>query len=241
MNKTRQWSMLTAVACLAILAAGFFLVVKPQRSHASSLRSQAQSVQSSNQQLQSQVSQLRQQQKDLPAQQKLLSQIATKVPDNPALPALIRQLSAAADGAGVDLVSLAPAVPTMATTAPAGTVAATTATTSTASSATTAHSAAASPLAVIALAVQVKGTYFNLEQFFSAVEGLNRAMLVTGFSLSGQAANGAAPAAAGTSGSGAKVDPPGTLTAQITAQVFESPQLAAASPVTSASTTTTGH
>src|SRR4051794_30576413 len=178
MNKTRQWSMLTAVACLAILAAGWFLVVKPQRSHAASLRTQTASVQTTNTQLQSQVNQLKQQQKDLPAQQKLLAQIATKIPDNPALPALIRQLSSAAEGAGVDLVSLAPGAPTV----------------STASAVGVAH-AAVSPLASVPLTVQVHGSYFNVVQFFSAVEGLNRAMLVTGFSL----VPGADPAAPPTS------------------------------------------
>ena len=115
MNRTRQWATLTAVACLAILAAGWFLDVKPQRSHAASLRAQTDSVNSSNNGLRSQVNQLRQQQKSLPAQQKLLSQIATKIPDNPALPALIRQLSAAADGAGANLVSIAPGAPAVAT------------------------------------------------------------------------------------------------------------------------------
>src|SRR3954463_4776948 len=155
MNKTRQWSMLTAVACLAILAAGWFLVVKPQRSHAASLRTQTASVQTSNGQLQSQVNQLKQQQKDLPAQQKLLSQIATKIPDNPALPALIRQLSAAADGAGVNLVSLAPGAPTLAVASAAAPAAVTTKSPS---------APVASPLAVIPLTVQVQGTYFNVEQ-----------------------------------------------------------------------------
>ena len=45
MSKTRQWAMLTAVACLAVLAAGWFLVVKPQRAHASDLRAQTTTVQ----------------------------------------------------------------------------------------------------------------------------------------------------------------------------------------------------
>lgn len=247
MNKTRQWAMLTAVACLAILAIGFFVVVKPQRSHASSLRTQAQTVRAQSAELQSQVDQLRQQQKDLPAQQKLLSQIATKVPDNPALPSLIRQLSAAADGAGVDLVSLAPSVPTMAQTQAPGSAAAKTAATSAtttkpSSAGTAAHRAgAAAPLAIIPLTLQVKGSYFNVEQFFSAVENLSRALRVTGFTLAGKnnAGTTAAPST-GAGAAGAAADPPGTLIAQITAQVYESPQLAAVSPVTSASTTTTG-
>jgi len=215
--------MLTAVVCLAVLAAGWFLVIKPQRAHAADLRTQTQGVNANNAKLRSQVAQLRQQQKDLPAQQKQLSQIATKVPDNPALPSLIRQLSAAADGAGVDLLSLAPGQPAIAA-APAGAATTTTATTSTGSSASAAVSA---PLATIPLTVQVQGTYFNVEQFFSAVESLSRSMLVTGFSLT-PAAGTAGSAGAGAPG--ATSLPPGTLSAQITAQVFESP-----------SATTTGH
>lgn len=236
MSKTRQWATLTAVVCLAVLAAGWFLVVKPQRSHAAGLRTQAQTVQASSTQLRSQVAQLRQQQKDLPAQQKLLSQIAAKVPDNPALPALIRQLSAAADGAGVNLVSLAPSAPTLVT-----------ATRSSAGTATTATATpgvhGGAPLAGIPLALQVQGSYFNIVQFFSAVESLNRAMLISGFSLS-PATSGAAPVAS-TPGAApaAGTLPPGTLNATINAQVFESPQLAPATTTaaSTSATSTTGH
>ena len=220
MSKTRQWAMLTAVVCLAVLAAGWFLVIKPQRTKAADLRTQTQGVEAHNDTLRSQVGQLRQQQKDLPAQQKLLSQIATKVPDNPALPALIRQLSAAADGAGVNLVSLAPGQPAVAS-APVGATTATSTTTTSASGSTS--PAAAAPLATIPLTVQVQGTYFNVEQFFSAVEGLSRAMLVTGFNLTPADGGSNGGAASSASTTGGKALPPGTLTAQITAQVFESP------------------
>ena len=217
MSKSRQWVTLTAMACLAILAAGWFLVIKPQRAHAAQLRSQRAGVESKNSQLRSQVDLLRQEQKDLPAVQKLLSQIATKIPDNPALPTLIRQLSAAADGAGVNLLSLSPGQPTMAGATPGVVTPA-------------AAGAASSPSATIGLTLQVQGSYFNVEQFFNAVESLNRAMLVSGFSLTpaGDSSGAAAP--------GTNALPPGTLTASITAQVFESPQLAP-----SATSTTTGH
>lgn len=239
MSKSRQWATLTAVACLAVLAAGWFLVIKPQRAHAASLRTQAQAVQAASAGLRSQVDQLRQQQKDLPAQQKLLSQIATKVPDNPALPALIRQLSAAADGAGVSLMSLAPSAPAL--------VDATRSTSASTSSATATRPvvhAGAAPLAGIPLAIQVQGSYFNVVQFFSAVESLNRAMLVTGFSLTPATGGSTTPVATGAPATAATDTlPPGTLTAAITAQVFESPQIApAATTATSTSTTsTTGH
>jgi Tfp pilus assembly protein PilO len=237
MSKSRQWATLTAVVCLAVLAAGWFLVIKPQRAHASSLRSQTDGVKAQSAQIRTQVAQLRQEQKDLPAQQKLLSQIATKIPDNPALPALIRQLSAAADGAGVNLLSLAPGQPAMASVTPPAR--------STSAAATGAARrpavAAAAPFASIPLTVSVQGSYFNVEQFFSAVESLNRAMLVTGFTLAPASGSSAPAAGSAPSAGAAGTLPPGTLTAQITAQVFESPQVAPAAATVPTSATTTGH
>jgi hypothetical protein len=116
-------------------------------------------------------------------------------------------------------VSLAPGQPTVAGA------------TTTAAAVTTAGAAAgaASPYATIQLSLQVQGTYFNIEQFFNAVESLSRAMLVSGFTLSpaGEPSSGGA-------GSGVSALPPGTLNAQVTALVFESPQL-------TPSATTTGH
>src|SRR4051794_31600468 len=175
MDKMRQWTMLTVVGVVAVLGAGWFLAVSPQRHHAAQLRSQAASQQSANSQLQSRVSQLQQQQKGLPAQQRRLNQIATKIPDNPALPALIRQLSAAADGAGVDLVSLSPATPTAFT--PYGSTAPATAT-----SAVATPSTAGAP-APIPLPPTVQGSYYNVESFFDAIEKLPRAVLVPGWSM----------------------------------------------------------
>lgn len=224
MTRARQWSVLTAVACLAVVAAGWFVLVKPQRSHAASLRSQAAGVLQTNQTLQAQIAHLRAQAKDLPAQQRKLAEIATKVPDSPALPTLIRQLSAAADSAGVNLVSLAPGQPALvvapvaaapAAAAPAAKPGQTVRAAATATT-TAATAAAAGPLlASIPLQLQVQGSYFNLEQFFAALEGLPRAMLVTQFN--------AAPMAQGNTAGGGAMVPPGTLNVSLTASVFMSP------------------
>jgi len=222
MTRARQWSVLTAVACLAVVAAGWFVIVKPQRTHAASLRSQAADVLQTNQTLQAQISHLRAQAKDLPAQQRKLAEIATRVPDSPALPTLIRQLSAAADSSGVNLVSLAPGQPALVAApvaaAPAPAPAAQPGQTVRAANATTANTAAAAAgplLASIPLQMQVQGSYFNLEQFFAAIEGLPRAMLVTTFSAS--------PMTQGNTTGGTATVPPGTLTVSLTASVFMSP------------------
>lgn len=223
MTRARQWSVLTAVACLAVMAAGWFVLVKPQRGHAANLRTQAAQVDQTNQTLQAQIAHLRAQAKDLPAQQRKLAEIATKVPDSPALPTLIRQLSAAADSAGVNLVSLAPGQPALVQAAAVVRPGAPAAPAAPAASAATA-SAPGALLAAIPLQIQVQGSYFNLEQFFSAVEGLPRAMLVSQFN--------AAPLAEGSGAPGTTAAAPGTLNVTLTASVFMSPNGVAASTTT---------
>ena len=217
MDKMRQWTLLTVVAVVAVLGAGWFFGISKERHHAADLRSQAADQNNHNSQLQTQVAQLEQQQKGLPGQQRELNKIAAKIPDNPALPALIRQLSTAANGAGVDLVSLSPAQPVA--TNPATSTGVTTSTSTTAT--------AAAPLMQIPVVIVVQGSYYNIENFFDAVEKLQRAVLVPGWQLSPAQGTGTVSTTSG-SGSGTKVLPPDTLKGQINAVVFESPQVASA-------------
>jgi Tfp pilus assembly protein PilO len=228
MNKMRQWSMLTGLAVVVVLAAGWFLAVSPQRHHAADLRTQAATQASSNASLLAQVDQLKQQKQGLPAQQRLLDQIAAKVPDNPALPALIRELSTAANAAGVDLVSMAPSPPVAVTaSAPTAPVAATTGTTGTTAGTTPAVGTAVTPLNQIQVSLNVKGSYFNVESFFAAVEKIKRAMRVTGFSIAPGATSSSTSTSSSTAGSPSVTQlPPDTLTATITALVYESPSVA---------------
>jgi len=237
MEKMKQWTMLTALGVVGIMAAGWFLLVSPQKAHAKDLQTQATAQQASTAQLQQQVAQLKQQQKGEPAQQAKLNKIATQIPDNPELPVLIRQLSSAAHDAGVSLVSMAPSQPTVVASANAAAVAPAT---------TTGSSAVPAPLAQIPVTIQVTGSYFNVESFFRSVEHLSRAMLVTGFTLSPDSNGGSTNTTTGaTSGSsGAVGAAPNALSAQITAVVFESPTVApaagvAAAPTTAAPATTT--
>ena len=204
MERIRQWTIFTALAVVAVLVAGWMLAIKPQRSHAADLRSQAAGVEQSNDQLRNQLSSLKAQAKDLPKQQARLAEIAKKIPNNPALPTLIRNLSDAADSAGVDLVSLAPAQPVAlvsAVAAPAGRPAA-----------GSAGSAVATPqVEQVPVTLSVTGSYFNLEQFVSNLEQLDRAMIVDGWSMS-----------PGAKGDASKPDK-SQVTAQIQARVFMAP------------------
>jgi hypothetical protein len=66
MDKVKQFVALTVVGALAILAAGWFLLVSPKRTEASDLREQAATQQSANAGLETQLARLKSQAKDLP-------------------------------------------------------------------------------------------------------------------------------------------------------------------------------
>jgi type IV pilus assembly protein PilO len=185
-DKLRQWIALTVVAVLVIVVGSWFLLISPKRSEASDVRQQADSQVSANKALIGQISMLKAQAKSLPQKQAKLAAVAAKIPDNPALPSLIRALTAAADDAGVELISLAPAPPVAA-------VDPTAATTATVSSGTTpaktppagsaAAAAAAGTLQSINVSLNVAGGYFQIEQFLDGIESLSRAMRVGSLTL----------------------------------------------------------
>jgi Tfp pilus assembly protein PilO len=182
----KQWVALAAVAALVILAGGWFLLVSPKRSSAADLRAQADSKQRANQALQTTLADLRAKAKGLPAQQAKLAAVAAKIPDNSAMPNLIRALNAAADSTGVELVSMAPGQPTA--VAPAVAAAKVTTATATSGSTATSPNAAAGSAAVgtlqsIPVNLSVVGSYFQVAEYLDRLENLTRAFRVTSFSL----------------------------------------------------------
>jgi Tfp pilus assembly protein PilO len=255
MTKMRQWTVFTVVAVLVVLVAGWLLLVKPEKSKVSDLKAQASAQQQANQLLLTQISALQAEQKQLPQQQLTLAKFNTEVPDNMAEPTLIRQLSTAANGAGVDMTTLTPAAPTAVTSplaassATAGSTPATSApapaasgTTSTPTTAAGSVGPAAPTLEALPVAIGVTGSYANMVSFFQALERLPRAMLVSGWSMCPINAQGASSAAGGASCStptvpSNKTPPTGTLGATINATVFFSPP---AAPTTTTGSTTLG-
>jgi Tfp pilus assembly protein PilO len=175
MTDTRKWSAAAVVLIAAVFAAGWFLLVSPKRSDAADLKTQTATQDSANVTLQSKLEELKAQQADLPRQRARLAEISTKVPDNPALPSLIRDLTAASRKVGVSLDTLAPAAPVAVSATAPGVVAA----------APVAPAAATNvALFQVPLTLNVTGSYFELEQFVNKLEGLKRSFLVTGFSIS---------------------------------------------------------
>lgn len=218
MTRTRQWTVGTALLVVLMLVAGWFLLISPKRSEAADLQTQTTAQMAQNASLQNQIAVLQSQAKNLPAQQAQLAAIRQHLPDNPALPGLVRSLTDAAAKSGVTLVSLAPSTPVAApaakATTPSGTTAPATGTGQSAAAA--AASAVGATLQMVPIVVTVTGSYYDTEQFLNKVEGLTRSFLVTGFSVTPAESQ----AASGTSN--------GDLTMAIQGRVFYTPAAAAA-------------
>lgn len=197
MTTTRKWSALGLVVILAVLAAGWFLLVAPRHSEAATLKGKTATQENANAVLRQRLAQLVAQEAELPRQRALLAEMTTKIPETPALPSLVRALTDAGKKAGVDLSSMSPAVPVA--VAP-GLVAA--------PAAGTVASPTGQSLYQVPLNLEVKGGYFELEQFFNHLEGLQRSLLVSGFTV--------AP------GADAEGVSPGDLTVTIQGRVFVS-------------------
>lgn len=225
MDKVKQWVALTAVGCLALLAAGWFLLVSPKRSDASDLRQQASEQQSQNAQAQVKLAMLKAQAKGLPKKQAELADVASKIPNNPSLPSLIRALDQASTESGVELVSLAPGTPAAVSAAgassatPAAPVtpapAAGSAPAGSVSAAATPVASSLGTLAAIPVAINVVGGYFEVQQFLSSIEELPRSLRVTNLTL----APGTNPVST-TKPSGTAATDGRSLTATITGQVY---------------------
>lgn len=207
MDKVKQYVVFAVLGSVVVLAAGWFLLVSPKRSQAADLRAQATAQLSANTRLETQLQVLKAQAKALPKQQASLAAVAAKIPDNPALPALIRALTTASTSAGVELVSVTPGVPALpAAAAPTGTAAAPGA------APVAAGAGSAGQLVSIPLTLNIAGGYFQVQQFVANLEGLPRSMRVTTLSL--------APGANPVKPVKTAVDDGRTLLTTVTGQVF---------------------
>jgi Tfp pilus assembly protein PilO len=178
MTDIRKWSAGAVVLVIAIFAAGWFLLVAPKHHTTADLKARAAAQDADNARLQQKLQVLQAQQQDLPQQQAKLASLSTQIPSNPALPSMIRDLTAAAAKVGVSIDSMAPSAPVAVVAAPVTSVAAPAAPTAGAT-------AASSTLYQVPLTLQLTGSYFEIEQYLNKLEGLKRSFLISGFVLTG--------------------------------------------------------
>jgi Tfp pilus assembly protein PilO len=170
MTKTRAWIAGATVLGLLLSVASWFLLISPQRSEAASLREQTTSQQALNEQIKMKTKQLQSQFASLPARQAQLDEIRQQMPDNPALPSLVRSLSEHAKSSGVDLVSIAPATPAPLVAAPAA--------------GAPAAAGATTGIQQIQTTIGLTGSYAELTLYLQKVQReMRRAVLVEGVSL----------------------------------------------------------
>lgn len=183
MTRSRIWTLGTAAVVVIVLAAGWFLLVQPTRAEAAAIKEQTVSQQTANAELVRKIENLKVLAQDVPAQEAKLAKLRQRIPAQPGLPSFIRELSSIASSSNVVLVSMAPAepaaltVPTPTTTAPAADGS------TPPQGEVTLGSTTETSVNFIQAQVTVSGGYFNTEQFFTKMEKLQRAFLVTGFSI----------------------------------------------------------
>jgi type IV pilus assembly protein PilO len=193
MTPSRTWTAGAAVVGVLLVIAGWFLLIAPQRSAAADLRDQTAAQQTANDQIVLRTKQLQAQFASLPARQAQLAEIKQQMPDNPALPSLIRDLASYAKDAGLSLESVSPADPVVvdATTGEQTPVAP-----------GAAPAAGADGLVAIPTTVVASGTYADLTLYLQKLQTqMRRAYLVNSIKLEID------PAAAGATGSTSATKP----------------------------------
>jgi type IV pilus assembly protein PilO len=191
----RATIIIAAVAGVAVLVGGWFLLVAPTRSDIAKVKAQTSLQQSDNDSARLQLQSMSSIAKHLPAEKAELAVLTQRVPNQVELPSILRSMQALAKASGVSLVSITPTTPTALAGAPG--------------------------IATVGIGLNVTGGYAEIEQFDSALEGLQRTFLVSGFSLTGGGAT-----------SGTTSTTTSAITATFTGQVLVH---------TTATTATTGH
>ena len=180
MSKTRTWSAGAAVVGVLLIVAAWFLLISPQRSDAASLREQTTQQESYNDQIKLKTQQLKAQFASLPARQAQLAEIKQEMPDTPALPSLVRDLSKYAEQADVTLVSVSPTTPAP-LSAP-----------STTGATTLATPAASAAIQQIGTTVVATGSYAELTLYLQKLQAqMRRALLVNNIQLAKASTDGA--------------------------------------------------
>lgn len=188
MDKLKQWVALTLVGALAIMAAGWALLISPKRSEANDLRAQAAEQASANAMLTTQIDVLKAKSQKLPTEQARLASVAAKIPSDPGLPNLVRALLNASRDANVELVSVVPGPPAVVAPAAPGAAAAPGAP----AAPETGQVAPVAPpapnsfgqLASIPVSINVVGEYFRIAKFVASLETLPRAYRVNNLTMS---------------------------------------------------------
>ena len=213
MTRRQPLIAVAVVVYLLVLVAGWFLLISPKRAEVADLRGKVQTQESSNSSLQAQIANLEALAAKLPAQRAALAAVSAKVPQQPAIPELVRNLNQAAVASNVTLTGIKPVEPTAIP--------------------------GADGVQGIDVTLTVNGDYVSLEQYHLALEGLSRAFLVQGMTITEKSSSGSSSAPGATSTGGSSSDT-GGLTATISGRVLVGAPTGTSTSSSSKSSTSSG-
>ena len=176
MTDTKKWTFGAALLAVAILVAGWLLLISPKRAEVVDLEAQTATQENANSALETELAVLKQQNKELPEKQAELAALREKIPQVTALPAYIREMQDVGRQSGVAFTSLTPSAPV-----DMGASAAVPGSTTTSSALTP------GALAAINLEMVVTGSYFEITKFMNELETSSRYTLVSGYSITEEA------------------------------------------------------
>jgi Tfp pilus assembly protein PilO len=183
-SRTSRWSLGTALLCVVLLAASWFLLIGPRRVEAADVHDQAMQANDRAQVLQQELVQLKSDYAGLSKKKAELKAIKAQLPPDADVPSLVRTLQDYAGRAGVSIDSITPGAPVV--LAPDGSVAAN-------------ASATAGSVVSLPLAIAITGQYFENSLFVKYLQTqLTRSFLISGLTTtasSGAGTTGTATAA----------------------------------------------
>jgi Tfp pilus assembly protein PilO len=150
--------------------------------------------------------------KNLPVEQAELAALQKKVPNQVELPTILRSMEYLGITSGVKLLTITPSAPTPLDSAPG--------------------------IASVQIGLTVNGGYAEIEQFDSALEGLQRTFMVSAFTFTG---NGTATSSSSSSSSSSSANAPVSITASLTGRVLVHTTATAGTTTSSTATGTSGH
>lgn len=108
---SRAVQLLIALGAVALVTLAFLFLIKPKLDEANELRVEAEDLQGQQATVRTQIQALQDVRSRSPNLEAELAAVSAVIPEDPALPAALRQLQMAADDSGVTLVSVSPSTP----------------------------------------------------------------------------------------------------------------------------------
>ncbi len=188
----RRALLLGVVAALAVVVIWFLAFWGPRGRALSDARERKEAAETERSRLQSEIDRLRAAQREEPARRARLEALRTAVPDDPNLAQFILDANDAATRAGIDFISIAPALPAAGSAAGPGAAPATTTTTAAGGAAnqtaqaptqTSPTPATSSLPAEVKLTLQIRGGYFQVLDFMNRLEDLSRLVVTDGLNV----------------------------------------------------------